>query len=212
MRLLRLPHQKVTTPKKPASGQGAVLARRRSNNGFTLIELMVVIAIMGLLSSVLLVALNSARKKGRDARRLADLRQIATALDMYYDTYGQYPPNTDSDCIGWDTSNMNTANNPNAFIHPLVNSGILAASPNDPGKSTNTFGGPYFYVYYRYDPTSPYWLPGWSAPDSNYQRPFYVLALVNFETVTGRHPASPGWQCPGRDWSTMFTWVTGKTE
>lgn len=48
--------------------------------GFTLIELLVVIAIIGLLSSVVLASLNSARAKGRDARRLSDLKQMASQM------------------------------------------------------------------------------------------------------------------------------------
>jgi prepilin-type N-terminal cleavage/methylation domain-containing protein len=53
--------------------------------GFTLIELLVVIAIIGILSSVVLASLNQARAKSRDARRIADLKQIQTALELYYD-------------------------------------------------------------------------------------------------------------------------------
>ena len=53
---------------------------RRKERGFTLIELLVVIAIIGMLSSVILASLNSARKKGRDSRRLQDLRQIANSV------------------------------------------------------------------------------------------------------------------------------------
>jgi type II secretory pathway pseudopilin PulG len=49
-----------------------------------LIELLVVIAIIGLLSSVVLASLNGARLKGRDARRLADLKQLQVALELYY--------------------------------------------------------------------------------------------------------------------------------
>jgi len=59
--------------------------------GFTLIELLVVIAIIGMLSSVILASLNSAREKSRHARRLSDLRQIQTALEMYYNDKGYYP-------------------------------------------------------------------------------------------------------------------------
>lgn len=62
--------------------------------GFTLIELLVVIAIIGILSAVVLVSLNSARQKSRDARRLSDVRQIMTALEIYYNDNGGYPDQT----------------------------------------------------------------------------------------------------------------------
>jgi len=67
----------------------------RKNQGFTLIELLVVIAIIGILAAVVLVSLNSARSKSRDARRLADTRQIMTALELYYNDNGGYPVNAD---------------------------------------------------------------------------------------------------------------------
>ena len=66
------------------------------NRGFTLIELLVVIAIIGILASVVLASLNSAREKSRDARRLSDIRQLQLALELYYDTHGQYPYQTTS--------------------------------------------------------------------------------------------------------------------
>lgn len=64
------------------------LARRA---GFTLIELLVVIAIIGLLASIVLVGLNNARTKSKDARRAADMKQMATALTLYYNEYAGYP-------------------------------------------------------------------------------------------------------------------------
>lgn len=67
------------------------LIRNKNQNGFTLIELLVVIAIIGLLASVVLLALNSARAKARDAKRAADIRQMATALEVYYNDNGAYP-------------------------------------------------------------------------------------------------------------------------
>ena len=57
---------------------------KKTLRGFTLVELLVVIAIIGLLSTLAVVSLNSARGKARDAKRLADIRQIQTAMELYY--------------------------------------------------------------------------------------------------------------------------------
>lgn len=59
--------------------------------GFTLIELLVVISIIGLLSSIVLTSVNSARVKARDARRRADMKQVQTALEFYFDSNNAYP-------------------------------------------------------------------------------------------------------------------------
>jgi prepilin-type N-terminal cleavage/methylation domain-containing protein len=64
----------------------------KKTKGFTLIELLVVIAIIGILSSITVVSLNSARARGRDAKRIADVKQIQLALSLYYDACGrEYP-------------------------------------------------------------------------------------------------------------------------
>ncbi|MFA4834332.1 MAG: type II secretion system protein [Patescibacteria group bacterium] len=63
----------------------------RKQKGFTLIELLVVIAIIGLLSTLAVVALNNARQKSRDAKRVSDIKQIQTALELYYNDANAYP-------------------------------------------------------------------------------------------------------------------------
>ena len=66
--------------------------KKVGQKGFTLIELLVVIAIIGILSSVVLSSLNTARAKGRDARRVSDIKQIQLALELYADqNLGRYP-------------------------------------------------------------------------------------------------------------------------
>jgi prepilin-type N-terminal cleavage/methylation domain-containing protein len=60
--------------------------------GFTLVELLVTIAIIGILTSVGLGTFTSAQKKSRDARRKNDLASIAKALEVYNnDHYSTYP-------------------------------------------------------------------------------------------------------------------------
>lgn len=67
---------------------------KRTSRGFTLIELLVVIAIIGILSSVVLASLNDARQKSRDAKRIADIKQMQLALELYFDSHGTYPSST----------------------------------------------------------------------------------------------------------------------
>ena len=65
---------------------------KNKSKGFTLIELLVVIAIIGILSTLSVVALNSARARARDAKRISDIRQVQTALEMYHSEKNDYPP------------------------------------------------------------------------------------------------------------------------
>lgn len=74
-----------------------------NKKGFTLIELLVVIAIIGLLSTLSVVALGSAREKSRDSKRLSDIKQVQTALELFYTDQGNYPAGT-ALVLGGDTA------------------------------------------------------------------------------------------------------------
>lgn len=68
--------------------------------GFTLVELLVVIAIIGILATLLLLQLNVARAKARDTKRIGDVTQIRTAIELYYDSKGNYPAGITDALIG----------------------------------------------------------------------------------------------------------------
>jgi prepilin-type N-terminal cleavage/methylation domain-containing protein len=69
----------------------------RHSRGFTLVELVVVIAIIGLLVSVVSVNLSASRAKARDAQRLTQLEQIHLAVEAYREAYGTYPLSCNGD-------------------------------------------------------------------------------------------------------------------
>lgn len=70
--------------------------------GFTLIELIVVISIIGVLSSLIINNLNDARARARDTKRKQELSSLKTALRLYYNDYQTYPaaPAGNDDILG----------------------------------------------------------------------------------------------------------------
>ena len=65
---------------------------KRNNAGFTLVELVIVIIIIGILATLILVAFNGVQARAHDAIIKSDLRSFANKLQQYYVTNGQYPP------------------------------------------------------------------------------------------------------------------------
>jgi prepilin-type N-terminal cleavage/methylation domain-containing protein len=65
--------------------------RRAGSRGFTLVEILVVIAVLVLLAAILLPVVSSARERGRQTVCLSNLRQLGQALSMYHQDYGSYP-------------------------------------------------------------------------------------------------------------------------
>jgi|WetSurSiteA1Bulk_404760.scaffolds.fasta_scaffold57512_1 type IV pilus assembly protein PilA len=70
----------------------------RNEKGFTLIELMIVIAIIGILAAIAIPQFNAYRARSYNASAVSDLRNIETACEAYYVDYNNYPP-TGSDPV-----------------------------------------------------------------------------------------------------------------
>lgn len=118
-----------------------------NKKGFTLIELLVVIAIIGLLSTLAVVALGSARTKARDSKRLSDIKQIQTALELYHTDNNGYPAAATAITLG--TANSTDCLDSDGFTSKATCSnaymGLVPADPRDGAYSyqSTTSSGTY---------------------------------------------------------------------
>lgn len=192
----------------------------QSNSGFTLIELMVVVAILGILSSFVMRGVGQAVARTRDAKRFSDAQAIAFALRQYYVDKQSYPP-VHAQSAGW--GGWNVSYKPD-FLSELAP--YLSKIPSDPlnnagsGIDFTTPGGRYYYAYYNYP-------DGYGASKNCDSSTFAVLAVVQFESIFPPNTPTPSrhsyklpvatcgnvpiGNCPGggiggtcRDWSTEF--------
>ena len=80
--------------------------KNSTQKGFTLVELLVVIGIIGVLASIIMVNLSSAKYRANDAKRKSDLKNLSLALSQYYNDNGNYPSTSDN----WWGASLNAGN------------------------------------------------------------------------------------------------------
>ena len=116
--------------------------KNTARKGFTLIELLVVIAIIGLLSTLAVVALNSARAKSRDAKRISDVKQVQTALELYFADQGGYPSPTAGLVLGGTgAGRLCDAGFQDAACTTTTYMGQVPAAPTPPSANTYAYTG-----------------------------------------------------------------------
>ena len=71
--------------------EGKFAGQRNSSVAVIIIVILAAIVVIGILASVVLASLNSARIKGRDARRVSDVKQLQLGLELFYDANQTYP-------------------------------------------------------------------------------------------------------------------------
>lgn len=104
-----------------------------AKKGFTLIELLIVIAIIGLIASLSVAAVNNAKQKSRDSRRLSDIKQIQSGLDMYLSDKGFYPNDpigTPKPMLG--RAGAKTLSNGNGWSDTISGAMYIGIVPADP--------------------------------------------------------------------------------
>lgn len=102
----------------------------RLSRGFTLIELMVVVAIIAVLAGLTLGTLGYVNRKGAESRARSEVATIAAAIDNYKLEFGSFPSNN-ATALFKELTGQGTVNKTRVFIEPT------------PGLVTNTVNGPF---------------------------------------------------------------------
>lgn len=187
--------------------------RKQKQTGFTLIEILVVISIIGLLSSVLLVSIARTRARARDAKRIADIKQIQKALDIYIQNHGSLPvPSSYGRSNvspgwwdGWWDLSTNTAGN--GFLNFLVTDGIITKAPSDPRNSPAGYNGApgNGYQYFYFVAPKGYNYQGGSCVVNTGDA--YMLGITKLESDNARPPTEfkgSGCDCLWNNLPNMF--------
>ncbi len=151
-----------------------------NKKGFTLIELLVVLLIIGLLATISVVALGTARAKGRDTRRLTDVKGIQNALELYFVDANGYPVVSSATTLG----SGNAASLTNSGWEDSTPAGTIMYMVKVPANPTPNGAA---YVYTSTD--------GTSACTTGSSCASYTLTF-NLESgaggyTTGAHTATP---------------------
>ncbi|MEK7137972.1 MAG: prepilin-type N-terminal cleavage/methylation domain-containing protein [Patescibacteria group bacterium] len=113
--------------------------KKLDRKGFTLIEILVVVAIIGILAGVVLVGLRGTGPQARDSRRAADLRQVQNGLELYYNKNSKYPEVTTWTALRGElvgaTANLGISNLPEDPVNDTATSKIYSYAASTGGTS-----------------------------------------------------------------------------
>lgn len=129
--------------------------------GFTIVELLIVIAIIGILAALVVVAYSGITKAAYKSKRLADMNSVQKALELYHQDYGYYPPNGADNWGGAFNSTQVT----NA-LKPYMPSGVPSEPSGDASKAYQYVRGTAdnYGIRIFWDDTP---LPGCNASDTS---------------------------------------------
>jgi prepilin-type N-terminal cleavage/methylation domain len=115
------------------------------NKGFTIVELLIVIVVIGILAAIVIVAFNGVQDRSRWAKTQSDLASINKAIQMYYAEKGEYPATAAAGSWSWryscQTDPKAGPNISNAFIPSIssVASNLPQAPCRDAGTGNDTW-------------------------------------------------------------------------
>jgi len=158
---------------------------RKTKSGFTIVELLIVIVVIGILAAIVIVAYNGIQSRARDSQRAQDISTLNKALEIYRTTNSVYPTATPGVSEGgWES----TYTDPSNFMEYLD----ISKKPTDPTNNST-----YRYRYYKY-------AAGYAGCDS--AKGGYAVFVAYFENASSK-PTGKSLNCSSyvlTDGGTMY--------
>jgi prepilin-type N-terminal cleavage/methylation domain-containing protein len=104
-----------------------MVSLKNKSKGFTIVELLIVIVVIGILATLVIVTFTGIQQKARDSKRKTDIAAVQAALESYYSSNNTYPTMADLNSDTWRTANMKGFDS-KALQDPKSNSDTVAAS------------------------------------------------------------------------------------
>jgi prepilin-type N-terminal cleavage/methylation domain-containing protein len=128
-----------------------MVSLKQRQSGFTIVELLIVIVIIGILATLVIVTFSGVQQRARDSERKTDINAVAGQLEAFYASNGYYPPQVDFESATFRDANEIRIDT-KAFDDPSDNAGdaftagVAAGGSNPPRE--------YFYQAYQEDGTT----------------------------------------------------------
>lgn len=111
-----------------------MISSKQRNQGFTIVELLIVIVVIGILAALVITTYSGIQAKSRDSQRSADVSAIVTQLEAYKSDNGNYPSLGNLNSQAWRTANLKSLDNdalvdPQTVCNPETASDCLKAAP-----------------------------------------------------------------------------------
>lgn len=155
----------------------------KNKNGFTLVELLIVIVVIAILAAISIVAYSNIQQRARNSIRAQDITSIQKALELYRAEHGQYPPSEAPGAnalpAGFISPYSTTAAysysvaTDDSWMRRLRTSGFIGNIPKDPINDIT-----HYYIYIAY------------KSHGSCKEPFYVLIARGWEGGTATMPAN----------------------
>ena len=104
-----------------------MISQIRNRRGFTIVELLIVIVIIGILAALVIITYSGIQQKARDTERKTDVNAVHGHLEAYYAQVGSYPAMADVNDATWRSANMKGLD-PAALQDPKGSSQALCAA------------------------------------------------------------------------------------